>query len=135
MAELAQVTLLRPVRVLVAGEDSEIVGHLRDELLRLGFQATSTTHPSRATELAVSERVNVAILDTSGGLAATASIASALEALPQRVRVVLAGRRGMRRSNLGYDVVDPAVTGEDLSIAVHRAYRGDADEVGRSSRR
>jgi hypothetical protein len=130
----ADVTLLRPVRVLVAGEDNEIVGHLRDDLLRMGFHAMSTTRLSRAAELAALERVNVAILDTSGGLAAAAAVASALDALPQRVRVLLAGTRGRGAAKLGYDLIDPVGPAEELAAAVHHAYRGGPDRAEQSSR-
>jgi DNA-binding response OmpR family regulator len=124
MAETAAVTLLRPVRVLVAGDDTEIVAHLRDELLRTGFHAMSTGRLSRVTELAAVERVNVVILEVSGGLSAAASTAAAVEALPQPIRVLLAGARIRGGVRLGYDTVDPHGSSEELVAAVHRAYRG-----------
>jgi hypothetical protein len=133
VADVAAITLLRPVRVLVAGDDDMVIGRLRDDLLKLGFHAMSTTRPSRAAELAAIERVNVVILDTSGGLGAAASTASALEALPQRVRVLLAGPRGRAVNKLGYDLVDPKGPLEDLAAAVHRAYRGGPLPAERSS--
>jgi hypothetical protein len=122
------------VRVLVAGDDSEVVGHLRDELLRLGFHAISTTRRSRIADLAAHERVNVVIIETSGGLSASASTASALEALPQRVRVLLAGPRRRAALKLGYDLVDPSGPSEELAAAVHRVFRGGPEPVERSSR-
>jgi hypothetical protein len=133
MADTAAVTLLRPVRVLVAGDDSRVVGHLRDDLLRLGFHAVSTTRPSRVADLAADERVNVVILETSGGLSAAAAVAAALEALPHRVRVLLAGGRGRAAARLGYDLVDPTGPSEDLAAAVHRAYSGGPARSERSS--
>jgi hypothetical protein len=133
VAEIAAITLLRPVRVLVAGDDNEIVGHLRDDLLRMGFHTMSTTRQSRVAELAAVERVNVVILEVSGGLTAAASTASAVEALPQRVRVLLAGARVRAATQLGYDMIDPGGTGEELAAAVHRAYRGGPARAERSS--
>jgi len=130
----AGVTLLRPVRVLVAGGDSEVVGHLRDDLLRLGFHTMSTTRQSRVADLAAVERVNVVILEVSGGLSLAAATASALEALPQRVRVLLAGARGRAAAKLGYDVIDPHGPAEELAAAVHRAYRSGPLRAERSSR-
>jgi hypothetical protein len=133
VADTAAVTLLRPVRVLVAGDDSAIVGHLRDDLLKLGFQAMSTSSLSRAADLATVERVNIVILEVSGGLAAAATTASALEALPLRVRILLACRRGRAAAKLGYGLVDPHGSLEDLAAAVHRAYRGGPLTAERSS--
>jgi hypothetical protein len=130
----AEVTLLRPVRVLVAGDDSEIVAHLRDDLLRMGFHAMSTTRRSRVAELAGLERVNVVVLETSGGVSAAASIASSLEAMPQRVRVLLAAPPARRSARLGYDTVDPAGSAEELAAAIHRAYRGGPVSAERSLR-
>jgi hypothetical protein len=134
VADPAAVTLLRPVRVLVAGDDDRIVDHLRNELLTLGFHTMSTTRHSGITDLAAIERVNIVILETSAGLAATASIASALEGLPQRVRVLLAGPRNRAAANLGYDIVDPNGSVEDLAAAVHRAYRHGSAGARHSSR-
>ena len=134
MPDSAAVTLLRPVRVLVAGADSEVVGHLRDELLRMGFHTMSTTRESRIADLAALERVNVVILEISGGLAAAASTAATLEALPQRVRVLLAGPRGRAAARLGYDMVDVPSSAEELAAAVHDAYRGGPLPAEQSSR-
>jgi hypothetical protein len=134
VADTAEVTLLRPVRVLVAGDDDGVVQHLRDELLRIGFQAMSTTRVPRAAELASVERVNVVILETSAGLTATAATASALEGLPQRVRIILAGPSVRAARNLGYDIVDPDGPAEELAAAVHRVYRGGPMRIGQSSR-
>jgi hypothetical protein len=134
VAETAAVTLLRPVRVLVAGDDGAVVGQLRDDLLKLGFSAMSTTRMSRVAELAGLERVNVVILETSGGVAAAAATASAVEALPQRVRVILAGVRGRAVAKLGYDTVDPNTSVEELASAVHHAYSGGTVRAERSSR-
>jgi hypothetical protein len=134
VADTTAVTLLRPVRALVAGDHFAIVQRLRDDLLRTGFQAMSTTRVARAAELASVERVNVVILETSAGLAATAATASALEGLPQRVRILLAGPRIRAARNLGYDIVDPHGPSEELAAAVHRAYRGGPMRMGRSSR-
>jgi hypothetical protein len=134
VADTAAVTLLRPVRVLVAGDDSAVVGHLRDDLLKLGFQAMSTSSLSRAADLATVERVNIVILEVSGGLAAAATTASALEALPLRVRILLACPRGRAAAKLGYGLVDPHGSLEDLASAVHRAYRGGPLTAERSSR-
>jgi hypothetical protein len=127
------VTLLRPVRVLVAGDSIEIVGALRDELLRLGFSAMSTMRPSRVTELAALERVNVVILEISGGVGAAVATASALDALPQRMRVLLLGSPNRATAKLGYEFIDPAGTAEELAAAVHRAYRGGPERAERSS--
>jgi hypothetical protein len=133
VADTAAVTLLRPVRVLVAGENSEIVGHLRDDLLKLGFHAMSTTRQERVTDLAAVERVNVVILETSGGLAAAGATASAIEALPQRVRILIAGPRGHAIAKLGYETLDLSGSIEELAAAVHRAYRGGPLRAERSS--
>jgi hypothetical protein len=131
---LPSVALLRPVRVLIAGDDDEIVAHLHDEFVRLGFQTMSTTRADRVPELAAVERVNVVILEFSGGLAAAAATASSIEALPQRVQVVLAGRRGKAARRLGYEVIDPGGSAEELAGAIHRAYRGGPAAAGRSAR-
>jgi len=134
VADTAAVALLRPIRVLVTGADDATVARLRDDLLRTGFQAMSTSRVSRAAELAAVERVNVVILETSGGLAATAATASAVEGLPHRVRVLLAGPRVRASRNLGYDIVDPSGPVEELAAAVHRVYRGGPGGVTRAAR-
>jgi hypothetical protein len=85
-------------------------------------------------DLAAIERVNVVILELSGGIGAAITTASALEALPQRVRVVLAGVQSRAARKLGYDVIDPGGSVEDLAAAVHRAYRGGPVRAERSSR-
>jgi hypothetical protein len=134
VVDATAVTLLRPVRVLVAGDNTEIVGHLRDDLLKMGFHAMSTSRQSRVANLAAVERVNVVILETSGGLTAAASTASALDSLPQRVRVLLAGLLGGAAAELGYEMIDPEGSAEELAAAVHRAYRGGPVRARRSSR-
>jgi hypothetical protein len=133
VADTAAVTLLRPVRVLVAGEDVAIVAGLRDELLRLGFHAMSSNRLGGVAELAAVERVNVVILELSGGLSAVASAASAIEALPQRMSIMLAGRSRRSGIRLGYELVDPDGSVEDLAITVHRAFRGGPLRAERSS--
>ena len=135
MAEaVASVQLLRPVRVLIAGDDSALVTRLRDDLVRLGFHAMATTRTDGVAELAAVERANVVILEFSGGLAAAAATAHAIEALPQRVQVALAGRRGKAARRLGYEVIDPSGPAEELAAAVHRVYRGGPAVTGRSAR-
>ena len=132
---VATVRLLRPVRVLVAGDDDLVVNALCDDLLRLGFQAMSTTRHQRVAQLAAIERVNVVILETSGGLAATAAMAGSLDELPHRVRVLFACAHDSSAAELGYDVVDPGASAEELAVAVHRAYRGGPGFAPRASRR
>jgi hypothetical protein len=131
---LGSVQLLRPVRVLIAGHDDAVVAHLRDELVRLGFDAMTTTRSDGVAELASAQRANVVILEFSKGLAAAAATASSLEALPQRVEIVLAGRHGKAARRLGYDVIDPSGSAEELGGAVDRAYRGSPAAAGRSVR-
>jgi DNA-binding NtrC family response regulator len=131
---VASIQLLRPVRVLIAGDDGDAVDQLRDELVRLGFHTMSTTRLDRVPELAAAERVNVVVLEFSGGIASAASVASSIEALPQRVEVVLAGHRGKAARRLGYEVVDPGGSAEELAAAIHRAYRGGPTVAGRSAR-
>jgi hypothetical protein len=134
VAEMASIHQLRPVRVLVAGADAEFVRRATLELEALGFDVMSTTAAERTAELASLQRVNVVVLDASRGVAAAAAMASALDALPQRVRVLLAGSyaRGARR--LGYEVVGADASGEELAAAVHRAYSGGASRSRRSHR-
>jgi hypothetical protein len=122
------------VRVLVAGADAAVVGHLREELLRMGFHTMSTTRRSRVADLAAVERVNVVILELSGGIGAAIAAASAIEALPHRVRILLAGSRDRAARKLGYEVVDPAGPSEELAAAVHHAYRGGPLRARHSSR-
>jgi hypothetical protein len=131
----ASVRLLRPVRVLVAGVDDLIVTALCDQLLRLGFQAMSTVRHQRVAKLAAIERVNVVILETSGGLTAAAALAGALDELPHRIRVLLACPPDSLAAQLGYDVIDPDAPAEELAAAVHRAYRGGPVRAPRASRR
>ena len=131
----ATVRLLRPVRVLVVGTDGFLVDGLCQELLRLGFQAMATTRPGRVAKLAAIERVNVVIIETSGGVAAAASLAGALDELPHRVRVLLACEPGSSAERLGYDAVDSEAPPEELAAAVHRAYRGGPARAPRASRR
>jgi hypothetical protein len=118
------IRLLRPVRVLVAGEDEVFVTRAREDLHRMGFEALSTVRMERAAEVAAAERVNVVVLDVSGGLTAAAASAAALDALAQRVRVVLVGSGRLAVSGLGYEVVNPAAPAGELAAAVHRAFRG-----------
>jgi hypothetical protein len=102
--------------------------------VRLGFDAMSTTRADRVREVAAIERVNVVILEFSGGLAAAAAIASSLDGLPHRVEVVLAGRHGKAARRLGYEVIDPGGSADELAGAVYRAYRGGPGAAGRSAR-
>jgi hypothetical protein len=130
---MASIHQLRPVRVLVAGVDAEFVQRATMELEALGFDVISTTAAELTVELASLQRVNVVLLDASRGVAAAAATASALDALPQRVRVLLAGSvRGARR--LGYEVVGADASGEELAAAVHRAYHGGTSRSRRSHR-
>jgi hypothetical protein len=132
---VAEVRLLRPVRVLVAGDDNLVVNGLCEDLMRLGFDAMSTTRRHRVARLAAIERVNVVILETSGGLRAAAALAGALDELPHRVRVLLASSDSRSAARLGYDVVDPRAPIQELARAVHRAYRGGPLAAPRASRR
>jgi hypothetical protein len=131
----APVRLLRPIRVLVAGEDDLLVNALCDDLLRLGFQAMATTRQERVATLAAVERVNVVILETSRGLMAAATMAAALDELSHRVRVLLACSDDGSATRLGYDIVDPGAPSEALAAAVHRAYRDGPARAPRASRR
>jgi hypothetical protein len=134
VADIASVHQLRPVRVLVAGGDPAFVRRATDQLTVLGFDVMSTTTPSRAAELAALQRVNVVLLDATSGVTAAAAIASALDALPGRVEVLLAGNGGHATRRLGYQVVRATATGEELAAAVHRAYHGDPSRPRRSIR-
>jgi len=134
VADVASVHQLRPVRVLVAGSDAAFVKRATDELLLLGFDVMSTTTAWRAAELAALQRVNVVLLDATSGVTAAAATASALDALPQRVEVLLAGNGSHATRRLGYEVVKSTVSGEELAAAVHRAYRGGPSRSRRSTR-
>jgi DNA-binding NarL/FixJ family response regulator len=134
VAEVATIHQLHPVRVLVAGDDPLFVSRVAAELITLGFNVMSTTAPGRAAELAALQRVNVVLLDVSGGLATAVSTASALDALPHRVQVVLFGRHGRAATKLGYELVDPGASGAELAAVVQRAYRGGPSRVGRVGR-
>jgi len=114
---VADVRLLRPVRVLVAGDDSLLVSGMCEDLMRLGFDAMSTTRRGRVAKLAAIERVNVVILETSGGLRSTAALAGALDELPHRVRILLASPDGAAEQ-LGYDVIDPDAPLQELAAAM-----------------
>lgn len=125
MAEIADVRLLRPVRVLVCGSDEAFVSRTAADLLRTGFDVVAATGPAEVVELAVNERANVVVLDVSGGLRSAAALAAALDALPQRIRVLLAAaKRKPAASRLGYDVIDIDAPAEELAAAIQRAYRG-----------
>jgi DNA-binding NtrC family response regulator len=132
MADAASVHLLRPVRVLVAGGDRRFVARATDELSALGFDVMSTTTNARVAELTTLQRINVVLLDASGGVAAAAALAATLDALPQRVRVLLAGGRGRAAARLGYEFVQQSASAEELAAAVHRAYRGGPRQAERS---
>jgi hypothetical protein len=123
MVDTAAVLLLRPVRVLVAGNDPLFVMNTVTSLGVLGFHAVAATSLDRAIEVALEERVNVVVLDVSGGLAAAVATAAALDALSLRVRVVLAGT-SRKVWSLGYDVVDTTGPPEALAATVLRAFRG-----------
>ena len=103
--------------------------------MRLGFDAMSTTRRHRVARLAALERVNVVILETSGGLRSAAALASALDELPHRVSVLLAGPADRSVARLGYDVIDLQAPVHQLAAAVHRAYRGGPLAASRASRR
>ena len=134
MADVASVHQLRPVRVLVAGADPVFVSRATDELLLLGFDVMSTTTASVAVELASRQRVNVVVLDATSGIAAAAATASALEALPQRVKILLAGNGGDTTRRLGYEVVKATASGEEIAAAVDRVYHGARSRSRRSHR-
>src|SRR4051794_19616900 len=89
----------------------------------MGFDVVAATGPIEVVELAAAERANVVVLDASGGLRAAAALAAALDALPHRVRVVLAATKTPAASRLGYDVIHIDASAADLAAAVHRAYR------------
>ena len=131
---MAEVRLLRPIRVLVAGDDHIVVTTLAESLMRLGFDTLSTSRSHRVASLAASERVNVVILETSGGLRAAAALASSLDELPHRVRILI-GDSGRAAARLGYDVIDPDAPVQELAAAVHRAYRAGPARASRASRR
>jgi DNA-binding NarL/FixJ family response regulator len=131
---VAEIRLLRPIRVLVAGDDHIVVTTLAESLMRLGFDTLSTSRRHRVASLAASERVNVVILETSGGRRAAAALASSLDELPHRVRVLI-GDSGRAAARLGYDVIDPDAPVQELAAAVHRAYRAGPARATRASRR
>jgi len=134
VADVATIHQLRPVRVLVAGGDPLFVHRATRELTGLGFDVMSTTMTERTTEIAAMQRANVVLLDASSGVTAAAALAAALDALPHGVRVLLAGDGGRGARRLGYEVVGPDATGEELAAAVHRAYRGGPARARRSLR-
>jgi DNA-binding NarL/FixJ family response regulator len=134
VADVASIHQLRPVRVLVSGADPAFLARTTDELTKLGFDVMSTTSAELTAEYAATQRVNVVLLDASSGVAAAAALASALDALPHRVRVLVAGRSGRGARRLGYEVIAPNASGEELAAAVHRAYRGGPARARRSMR-
>jgi hypothetical protein len=134
VADIATVHQLRPVRVLVSGSDPEYVMRATDELTALGFEVMSTTSAERTAELATVQRANVVVLDTSRSLASAATVAAASDALPQPVRVLLAGNRDRSTRSLGYEVVPSQATGEELAAAVHRVYQGASPRTRRFGR-
>jgi hypothetical protein len=119
----ARVRLLHPVRVLVCGEDERFVARASADLHRLGFDVVAATGPVNITELATSERANVVLLDAYDGLTAAAAKAASLEALPRAVQVLLATGKKSSATRLGFDVVDPRASAEELAAAVHRVFR------------
>jgi DNA-binding response OmpR family regulator len=134
VVDVASVHQLHPVRVLVAGDDERFVARTTETLTALGFDVISTTSAARAPELAAVERVNVVLLDASRGVSAAAATASALDALPSRVSVLLAGGRGRTAARLGYDVIGLTASAEELCAAVHGAYRGRPRRAGGAHR-
>jgi DNA-binding NarL/FixJ family response regulator len=132
--QAASIRLLRPVRVLVAGDDHGFVTRASSALLELGFDVMSVIRTDKVAEFAAVQRVNVVLLDVSGGLAAAAATASVLDALPQRIRVVLAGAEHRSVRRLGYAVIERQALPEELAAAVHQAYRGGPSGSRRSVR-
>ena len=130
MADVASVHQLRPIRVLVAGDDALFVARTADKLTAFGFEVMSTESPSRVAELAALQRVNVVLLDASRGVSAAVATASTLDAMALRVTVLLAGGRGRTAARLGYDVVTPTASAEELATAVHRVYRAGPRRLG-----
>jgi CheY-like chemotaxis protein len=119
-----RVRLLHPVRVLICGEDERFVARASADLHRLGFDVVAAPGPVGITALATSERADVVLLDAYDGLTAAAGKAAALEALPRPVEVLLATGKKSSAVRLGFDVVDPRASADELSAAVHRALRG-----------
>jgi hypothetical protein len=119
-----RVRLLHPIRVLVCGEDERFVARAADDLHRLGFDVVAATGPVSITDLATAERANVVLLDAYDGLTAAAAKAAALEALPRAVQVLLATGKKSSATRLGFDVVNPRASAEELAAAVHRVFRG-----------
>ena len=134
MAELATVSQLRPVRVLVASGDAAFAKHAGDQLTALGFEVVETSASAGVTETAVLQQVSVVLLDALSGITAAAAVAASLDGLPQRVHVLLTGTRPRPAARLGYEFIDRSASGGELAAAVHRARRDGAHSAGRSSR-
>jgi hypothetical protein len=115
---------LHPIRVLVCGNDERFVARAVTDLHRLGFDVVAATGPVNIAALATSERADVVLLDAFDGLTAAAAKAAALEGMPRAVQVLLATGKKSSATRLGFDVVDPRASAEELAGAVHRVFRG-----------
>jgi uncharacterized protein len=81
-----ELTRLRPLRVLVLSPDHKFRSVMSLLLARRNCSVTSTTNPSRVSELALREKPDVVVID-AGELAAAAAVAK-LEALGRSLGVV-----------------------------------------------
>lgn len=78
----ATVTQLRPIRVLLVGQDRRFTRAARMLLARRGCEVSSIERPSELLETVEDRRSDVVVLDGSNSISATAKAVAALEALP-----------------------------------------------------
>jgi uncharacterized membrane protein (UPF0127 family) len=122
-----ELTRLRPLRVLVLSPDHKFRSVMSLLLARRNCSVTSTTNPSRVSELALRENPDVVVID-AGELAAAAAVEK-LEALEGSLGVVFVAD-DPRAEEYGPQVLPKWGPFEDLLTAIERA---DGERQGSGS--
>jgi uncharacterized membrane protein (UPF0127 family)/CheY-like chemotaxis protein len=121
-----ELTRLRPLRVLVLSPDHKFRSVMSLLLARRNCSVTSTTNPSRVSELALREKPDVVVID-AGELDAAAAVAK-LEALGRSLGVVFVAD-DPRSQEYGSPALAKWGPFEDLLTAIERA-DGERQSLG-----
>ncbi len=126
---LGNIHPIRPIHVVIAGEDKRYRGIASFLLARRGFNVCSTATPSELLELLERGVIDVVVLDATGSSVAAAETAAALTTLHPDVRVIVATEDG--KNSWGGDLRPIAKWREleKLSDSVELAHIGVSAET------